>query len=107
MVAVSASPLSEALIRWTRRMADSLKCPWLAVHVENSRPLDEASQSRLAKNLATRQSDIIGVSMERHDILDANEQSVYSMFMMNVLFGVDKAIQAYNKEILLILRNKS
>src|SRR6185295_5479430 len=40
MVAVSASPLSEALIRWTRRMADSLKCPWLAVHVESSRPLD-------------------------------------------------------------------
>jgi two-component system, OmpR family, sensor histidine kinase KdpD len=27
LVAVSASPLSESLIRWTRRMADSLKCP--------------------------------------------------------------------------------
>ncbi len=52
LVAVSASPLSESLIRWTRRMADSLKCPWLAVHVENSRPLDELSQSRLEKNLA-------------------------------------------------------
>ena len=52
LVAVSASPLSESLIRWTRRMADSLQCPWLAVHVENSRPLDEASQSRLEKNLA-------------------------------------------------------
>jgi two-component system sensor histidine kinase KdpD len=52
MVAVSASPLSESLIRWTRRMADSLKCPWLAVHVENSRPLDDAAQSRLEKNLA-------------------------------------------------------
>ncbi|HEX4349178.1 MAG TPA: two-component sensor histidine kinase, partial [Verrucomicrobiae bacterium] len=52
MVAVSASPLSESLIRWTRRMADSLKCPWLAVHVENSKPLDETAQSRLEKNLA-------------------------------------------------------
>lgn len=52
MVAVSASPLSESLIRWTRRMADSLQCPWLAVHVENSRPLDETAQSRLEKNLA-------------------------------------------------------
>ena len=51
MVAVSASPLSESLIRWTRRMADSLQCPWLAVHVENSRALDEAAQSRLQKNL--------------------------------------------------------
>ena len=52
MVAVSASPLSESLIRWTRRMADSLQCPWLAVHVENSRSLDDAAQSRLEKNLA-------------------------------------------------------
>jgi two-component system sensor histidine kinase KdpD len=52
LVAVSASPLSESLIRWTRRMADSLRCPWLAVHVESSRPLDENSQSRLEKNLA-------------------------------------------------------
>jgi two-component system sensor histidine kinase KdpD len=52
LVAVSASPLSESLIRWTRRMADSLKCPWLAVHVETLRPLDETGQSRLEKNLA-------------------------------------------------------
>ena len=52
MVAVSASPLSESLIRWTRRMADSLQCPWLAVHVENSRVLAEAAQLRLEKNLA-------------------------------------------------------
>jgi two-component system sensor histidine kinase KdpD len=52
MVAVSASPLSESLIRWTRHMADGLKCPWLAVHVENSRPEDEAAQSRLEKHLA-------------------------------------------------------
>lgn len=52
LVAVSASPLSESLIRWARRMADSLKCPWLAVHVENSRPLDDQTQSRLEKHLA-------------------------------------------------------
>jgi two-component system sensor histidine kinase KdpD len=56
MVAVSASPLSEPLIRWTRRMADSLQCPWLAVHVENSRALAEAAQSRLEKNLALARS---------------------------------------------------
>jgi two-component system sensor histidine kinase KdpD len=52
LVAVSASPLSESLIRWTRRVADSLKCPWLAVHVESSRPLDESAQNRLERNLA-------------------------------------------------------
>ena len=56
MVAVSASPLSESLIRWTRRMAGSLKCPWLAAHVESSRPDDEAAQARLEKNLALARS---------------------------------------------------
>ncbi|MBU6401668.1 MAG: sensor histidine kinase KdpD, partial [Verrucomicrobia bacterium] len=52
LVAVSASPLSESLIRWTRRTADSLKCPWLGVHVESARALDESGQARLEKNLA-------------------------------------------------------
>jgi two-component system sensor histidine kinase KdpD len=52
LVAVSASPFSEPLIRWARRMADSLKCPWLAVHVESSPELGEPAQARLEKNLA-------------------------------------------------------
>jgi two-component system sensor histidine kinase KdpD len=51
LLAVGPSPFSESLIRWTRHMADSLKCPWLAVHVESSRPLDEPSLGRLEKNL--------------------------------------------------------
>jgi two-component system sensor histidine kinase KdpD len=51
MVAVGPSPLSEALTRWTRRMADELRCPWIAVHVEATRPLSEAAQSRLSRNL--------------------------------------------------------
>jgi two-component system sensor histidine kinase KdpD len=51
LVAVGPSPLSESLIRWTRRMADELQCPWLAVHVEAPRILTEAAQSRLARNL--------------------------------------------------------
>jgi two-component system, OmpR family, sensor histidine kinase KdpD len=53
LVAVGPSPLSEPLIRWTRRMADELRCSWLAVHVEGSRPLPEATQTRLQKNLDT------------------------------------------------------
>jgi two-component system, OmpR family, sensor histidine kinase KdpD len=53
LVAVGPSPLSEPLIRWTRRMADELRCPWLAVHVEGSRPLSEPAQARLSKNLDT------------------------------------------------------
>jgi len=53
LVAVGPGPFSEPLIRWTRRMADGLRCRWLAVHVENPRPLTEAAQAQLEKNLAT------------------------------------------------------
>jgi two-component system sensor histidine kinase KdpD len=53
LVAVGPSPLSEPLIRWTRRMADELRCPWLAVHVEGPQSLTEPAQARLSKNLDT------------------------------------------------------
>lgn len=53
LVAVGPSPLSEPLIRWSRRIADELRCPWLAVHVEGPRSLSEAGQARLSKNLDT------------------------------------------------------
>jgi two-component system sensor histidine kinase KdpD len=52
MVAVSASPLSEQLIRWTRRMAYNLEAPWLAAHVETPNALTTKQKARLAKNLA-------------------------------------------------------
>jgi len=53
LVAVGPSPLSDPLIRWTRRMADGLRCRWLAVHVEGASALSPAAQERLARNLAT------------------------------------------------------
>ncbi|NBV22786.1 MAG: sensor histidine kinase KdpD [Proteobacteria bacterium] len=53
LVAVGPSPYSEPLIRWTRRMADGLKCPWFAVNVEDSTVLGEPAQAQLTKNLAT------------------------------------------------------
>ena len=52
LVAVSASPLSAQMVRWTRRLADSLDARWMAVHVESSKPLSEPDQARLNKNLA-------------------------------------------------------
>src|SRR6185436_2610673 len=41
LVAVGPGPFSESLIRWTRRMADGLRCRWLSVHVESSHSLTE------------------------------------------------------------------
>ncbi|HTH48705.1 MAG TPA: sensor histidine kinase KdpD [Candidatus Limnocylindria bacterium] len=52
MVAVSASPLSAQLIRWTRRTADSLHAEWLGVHVESARHAVGTAPAQLTKNLA-------------------------------------------------------
>lgn len=52
LVAISPSPLSESMSRWTRRLADNLQAPWMAVYVDQGRPLSEEEQARLQKNLA-------------------------------------------------------
>ena len=52
MVAVSTSPLSERLVRWTRRMAYNLEASWLAVYVETARPLTDAMRAQVARTLA-------------------------------------------------------
>jgi two-component system, OmpR family, sensor histidine kinase KdpD len=52
LVAVSASPYSEQIVRWTRRLADSLGCTWIAAHVETSSVLSEEEQTRLTHNLS-------------------------------------------------------
>ena len=52
LVAVSSSPFSTQLVRWTRRLSAALGAPWLAVYVESSRPLTPEQQRLLDKNLA-------------------------------------------------------
>lgn len=51
LVALSPSPLSEPMTRWTRRLADSLRSPWLALYVDTGRALSDEDQRRLQKNL--------------------------------------------------------
>jgi two-component system, OmpR family, sensor histidine kinase KdpD len=52
LVAVSASPTSASLVRWTRRLAGELHAGWLAVYVELPQALTEDEQARLARHLA-------------------------------------------------------
>jgi two-component system sensor histidine kinase KdpD len=52
LVAVSSSPTSAALVRWTRRLAGELHAPWLTVYIEPSRSQSEEDQKRLSKHLA-------------------------------------------------------
>ncbi len=51
LVAISPSPLSESMSRWTRRLADIFQARWLAVYVDTGRSHSDAEQSRLHKNL--------------------------------------------------------
>jgi two-component system sensor histidine kinase KdpD len=52
LVAVSASPTSAALVRWTRRLAGELQAPWVAVYVELPQALNADEQARLSRHLA-------------------------------------------------------
>ena len=52
LVAVSASPYSERLIRYTRRLASSMEASWIVANIERPRPLSEDEQTRLTRYLA-------------------------------------------------------
>ncbi|CAI2931410.1 sensor histidine kinase [Aminobacter niigataensis] len=53
LVAVDEHPRSAALVRYARRQADRLRCPWAALHVETSRSanLPDADKDRLAATM--------------------------------------------------------
>src|ERR1700736_684168 len=52
LVAVSASPYSERLIRYTRRLAASMEASWIVANIERPRPLSQKEQARLTRYLA-------------------------------------------------------
>ncbi len=52
IVAVGPDPHAESLIRWTRRIAGELECPWIAVHVERDGPLEPAIKETVTRNLS-------------------------------------------------------
>ncbi len=52
LVAVNESPLSQKLIRSTRRLAFNLEAPWVAVYVDTGKHLNESENNSLSKNLA-------------------------------------------------------
>src|ERR1700738_3405030 len=52
LVAVSASPYSERLIRYTRRLASSMEASWIVANIEQPRPLSQEEQTRLTRYLS-------------------------------------------------------
>lgn len=51
MVGIGPSPYAESLIRWTRRAANRLGCPWMVSWIETSRKLSAGEQDRLTRAL--------------------------------------------------------
>ncbi len=49
LVAVSASPYSQRLIRYTRRLASSMEASWIVANIEGPRPLSQEEQTRLTR----------------------------------------------------------
>src|SRR6478672_3879889 len=52
LVAVSASPYSERLIRYTRRLASSMEASWIVANIEQPRALSQEEQTRLTRYLS-------------------------------------------------------
>jgi two-component system, OmpR family, sensor histidine kinase KdpD len=88
MVALSPSPLSASLVRWTRRLADGLQAPWLAVYVETSRPLSETEQSRLTNNLAAaRQLGAEVITTTDEDVVQGLLHAAREHNVTQIVFG--------------------
>lgn len=66
LVAVFASPFSEYLVRWTRRHAYALNCPWDAVYVRRGRTLTDEEEALLKRNITTVR-DLGGEMIEVQD----------------------------------------
>jgi two-component system sensor histidine kinase KdpD len=72
LVAVSASPYSERLIRYTRRLASSMEASWIVANIEQPRPLSQEEQTRLTRYLAlARQLGAEVISTSGSDIGEA------------------------------------
>ena len=52
IVAVGPDRHAESLIRWTRRVAGELNCPWIAVHVEPDAPVEASAKEIVSRNLS-------------------------------------------------------
>jgi two-component system, OmpR family, sensor histidine kinase KdpD len=72
LVAVSASPYSERLIRYTRRLASSMEASWIVANIEGARQLSEEEQARLTRYLAlARQLGAEVITTPGRDIAEA------------------------------------
>jgi two-component system, OmpR family, sensor histidine kinase KdpD len=72
LVAVSASPYSERLIRYTRRLASSMEASWIVANIEGPRLLSQEEQTRLTRYIAlARQLGAEVITTPGRDVAEA------------------------------------
>jgi two-component system sensor histidine kinase KdpD len=72
LVAVGSDAPAESLIRWTRRIAGEIDCPWIAAHVEPDGPVDRLIKEQVTKNLSlARQLGADVITTSGHRVSDA------------------------------------
>jgi two-component system sensor histidine kinase KdpD len=72
LVAVSASPYSERLIRYTRRLASSMEASWIVANIEGPRPLSQEEQTRLTRYIGlARQLGAEVITTPGRDVAEA------------------------------------
>src|SRR5438046_943429 len=88
LVAVSASPYSERLIRYTRRLASSMEASWLVANIEGPRSLSQEEQTRLTRYLAlARQLGAEVVSTPGSDIAETLLRVAHKHNVTQIVIG--------------------
>src|SRR5947207_5037730 len=88
LVAVSASPYSERLIRYTRRLASSMEASWIVANIEGPRPLSQEEQTRLTRYIAlARQLGAEVVSTPGTDIGEALLRIAHKHNVTQIVIG--------------------
>ncbi|HVP17450.1 MAG TPA: sensor histidine kinase KdpD [Spirochaetia bacterium] len=88
LVAISPSPNSAHLIRWTRQRAFSLKAEWTALFIETGQPLSEAAQESLRKNMnLARQLGAAVVSIPSEDVAETVLRYARSNNVSQIVLG--------------------
>jgi two-component system, OmpR family, sensor histidine kinase KdpD len=88
LVAVSASPYSERLIRYTRRLAASMEASWIVANIERPRPLSQEEQTRLTRYLAlARQLGAEVISTAGHDVGEALLRIAHQHNVTQIVIG--------------------
>src|SRR5262249_4881228 len=88
LIGITSSPHSISLIRWARRMAYAMDASWVAVYVETSKPLSEASKEQLARNFKLARelgAEIVTTSDE--DIAQALVRVAHDQSATQILVG--------------------